>query len=208
MNIGPIQNSDEFVKEFVDEYLQDGLGVKTKRAIDILVMNLLMKYGGLSNKSNQDLSILLQAPVTTIKRLRYEARLKYPPDPDYVSREFMYALVKSQFDFGKGKIIFAIEDDFIRHSIQGRLKAKGMFADTSFNTELIKIDQNSLEAVIGELYGAEIADDFKNGFDEMTNQLEGEDVNIAKSFSDTIIKFAIDTATKLAFEFIRSQAGI
>ncbi len=202
-----IQKSKEFVTEFLDEYLADGIGAKTKREIDIILMNLLMKYAGLADKSNQELSIFLQAPISKIKSLRYEARLKYPPDPDYVKREFLYILAKSQFDFEKGKITFAIEDEFIRYAIQGQLKAKGMFADTSFNTELVKINRSSLESVIGELYGEEIADDFKNGFDEMTHQLEGEDVNTAKVFSNTIIAFAVETAKKLAFEFVRSRIG-
>ena len=207
MDTETIENAKAFVKEFLEEYLSDGIGAKSKRETDILVMNLLMKYAGLADKSNQELSILLQAPVSKIKGFRYESRLKYPPEPDYVMREFLYILTKSQFDFEKEKIIFAIEDEFIRHAIQGQLKAKGMFADTSFNTELVKIDRRSLEAVIGELYGDEIADNFRNGFDEMIRQLEGEDVNVAKVFSDAIIAFAVDTAKKFAFEFIRSRVG-
>src|SRR3972149_6067664 len=207
MDTESIKKPKEFVKEFLSEYLSDGISAKTKREIDILVMNLLMNYAGLADKSNQELSILLQAPESKIKSLRYEARLKYPPDADYVKREFLYILTKSQFDFEKGMIIFAIEDEFLRHAIQGQLKAKGMFADSSFNTELVKISRSSLEAVIEELYGKQIANDFREGFDGMESQLEGEDVNVAKIFSDTIIAFPVETAKKLAFEFLRSRIG-
>ena len=207
MDTESIKKPKEFVKEFLSEYSSDGISAKTKREIDILVMNLLMNYAGLADKSNQELSILLQAPESKIKSLRYEARLKYPPDADYVKREFLYILTKSQFDFEKGMIIFAIEDEFLRHAIQGQLKAKGMFADSSFNTELVKISRSSLEAVIEELYGKQIANDFREGFDGMESQLEGEDVNVAKIFSDTIIAFAVETAKKLAFEFLRSRIG-
>jgi len=207
MDTESIKKPKEFVKEFLSEYSSDGISAKTKREIDILVMNLLMNYAGLADKSNQELSILLQAPESKIKSLRYEARLKYPPDADYVKREFLYILTKSQFDFEKGMIIFAIEDEFLRHAIQGQLKAKGMFADSSFNTELVKISRSSLEAVIEELYGKQIANDFREGFDGMESQLEGEDVNVAKIFSDTIIAFVVETAKKLAFEFLRSRIG-
>lgn len=207
MDTTAIKKSREFVKEFLDEYLADGMGAKTKREIDILVMNLLLNYAGLADKSNQELSILLKAPISKIKSLRYEARLKYPPDPDYVKREFLYTLTKSQFDVDKERITFVIEDEFIRQAIQGQLKAKGMFADTSFNTELVKIDRRSLESVIEELYGEEIARDFKDGFDEMTRQMEGEDVNVTEVFSDAIIAFAVETAKKLAFEFVKSRIG-
>lgn len=182
------------------------MGAKSKREIDILIMNLLMKYAGLAEKSNQELSILLRAPVSKIKGLRYEARLKYPPDPDYVKREFLYLLTKSQFDFDKGNIIFAIEDEFLRQAIQGQLKAKGKFADTSFNTEIVRIDRNALEDAIGELYGRETAEAFRNGFDEMENQPEGRDA--AKEFRDTIIEFAVNTFKSLGLEFIRSRIGL
>lgn len=202
-----VKKPKEFVSDFLGEYLADGMGAKNKREIDILVMSLLMNYAGLAEKSNQELSILLQAPISKIKSLRYEARLKYPPDPDYVKREFLYTLTRSQFDLEKGRITFVIEDEFVRQAIQGRLKARGRFADTSFNTELVKVDRRSLESVIDELYGAEIAEDFRNGFDEMTRQLEGEEDSAAKIFFDTIVAFAWETAKKLGFEFVRSRIG-
>lgn len=207
MKIGPIEKSSEFVIEFLEEYLSAGFGAKNKRDIDILVMNLLMNYVDLGNKSNQELSILLRAPISKIKGLRYEARLKYPPDSDYVKREFLYILSKSQFDLEKGKVTFVMEDEFIRHAIQGQLKSKGLFSDTSFNTELVRIDKKSLEAVIEELYGNEIAEDFKNGFDEMTKQLEGNVSSLTDEFTSLITSFAKETAKKLAFDFISGRIG-
>jgi hypothetical protein len=201
-----VKDAKNFVNEFLAEYLSDGLGAKTKREIDILVMNLLMNYAELSGNSNQELSILLQAPESRIKRLRYEARLKYPPDADYIKREFLYILNRSQFDVAKGKIVFVMEDDFLRHAIQGRLKAKGMFADTSFNTEIIRIDKASLESVIGELYGKEIAEAFHDGFGEMEDQAER--VDLGASFRDGVIKFVADTAQALAIGLIKSRLGM
>ncbi len=206
MDTSTIEKAKEFVKDFLDEYLSNGIGAKTKREIDILIMNLLMNYGGLGDKSNQELSILLQAPISKIKSLRYEARLKYPPDPDYVKREFLYILTKSQVDFEKGKIIFAIEDEFLRHAIQGQLKAKGMFADSSFNTELVKIDESALESVISEFYGKDIADNFRIGFDEMRSQLEGNE-SVTSELSDGIIQFAVTTIKALGYEYIKSRIG-
>lgn len=196
-----------FVAEFLEEYLSSGFGAKSKRDIDILVMNLLVSYGGLAGQSNQDLSILLQAPESKIKGLLYEARLKYPPDADYIKREFLYTLTASQLDHESGKIIFAMEDNFLRHAIQGKLKSKGMFADSSFNTELVKISRSSLESVIRELYGKETVEEFRDGFDAMESQLEGDDADVATVFSKTIIDFAVDTAKKFAFEFIKSRIG-
>ena len=206
MDALPVNDTKSFVTEFLQEYLSNGIGAKTKREIDILVMNLLMNYAGLAGKSNQELSIMLQAPEAKIKSLRYEARIKYPPDADYIKREFLYILYRSQFDITKDKIVFLIEDDFIRHAIQGQLKAKGMFADSSFNTEIVRIDKNSLETVIRELYGEETAESFHTGFSEMEDQAEGVDQGAA--FRDTLVKFVVETGKTLAIELIKGRLGM
>jgi hypothetical protein len=198
-----IKDTKGFVSDFLQEYLSDGLGAKNKREIDILIMNLLMKYGDLAAKSNQELSIMLRATESRVKSLRYEARLKYPPDAEYVKREFLYILLRSQFDFARGKIVFAIEDEFLRHAIQGQLKTKGMFADSSFNTEIVKIDRSSLEAVIGELYGKETAESFHDGFSETEDQAEGVDAGAA--FREAVLKFVVDTGKSLALDLIKSR---
>jgi len=205
MNDIKINNYEGFVNDFLDEYLANGMGATSKPEIDILVMNLLMNYGSLGEKSNQDLSITLQATESKIKRLRYEARLKYPPDVDYVKREFLYVLGRSQFNSEKGKIIFIVEDEYLRHAIQGRLKAKGMYADSSFNTEIIKLDKNSLESIIEELYGKEIANDFHDGFNELDQIQENKKVT---TFQKVILKFVLDTAKTLAIELFKSRLGI
>ena len=206
MDALPVKEPKSFVTEFLQEYLSDGIGAKTKREIDILVMNLLMNYAGLAGKSNQELSLLLQAPEAKIKSLRYEARLKYPPDADYIKREFLYILYHAQFDITKGKIVFVMEDNFLRHAIQGQLKSRGMFADTSFNTEIIRIDKDSLESVIGELYGKETAEAFHAGFSEMEDQAQG--VDLGASFREGVIKFVADTAQALAIVLIKSRLGM
>lgn len=197
----------EFVEQFLSEYLKEGFGSLPKREVDILVMNLLLNLGELAGESNQDLSIRLRATESKVKRLRYEARLKYPPEPDYVKLEFFYILSKSKYAMNTGKIIFAIEDDYIRHAIQGKLKAKGMFADTSFNTELIKIDPKFLVSVLGELYSEEIAQDFQNGFDAMESQMSEEGFDVIGTFSTFIIAFVNAAAQKIALDLAMGRLG-
>lgn len=196
-----------FVEEFLREYMIDGFGALPKKEIDILVMNLLLNYGELAGKSNQELSIFLRMTESRVKRLRYETRLKYPPEPDYVKQEFFYILSKAKYAIETGKIIFAIEDDYIRHAIQGQLKAKGMFADTSFNTELIKIDAQFLEAVLGELYNEDIAKDFHNGFEAMESQMSEEGFDIMGVFSNFMLDFVKAAAHKITLDLAMGRLG-
>ena len=215
MNSITIENYEGFTKEFLNTYLANGMGTTTKRAIDILVMNLLIKYGGLSRESNHNLSILLQLSESSVKRLRYEALLKYPPDTEYIQREFLFVLANAQFevenkesiDIENVQITFVMENNYLRYAIQGRLKEKGMFADTSFNSEIVRIKCGSLVNVIEEIYNKETADEFLEGFRAMSS-----DDFTSTRVKDVLIDFILGTAksflTALAIAQLKLYLGI
>lgn len=202
-----ISDHQAFVDELLKEYLENGLGVMPKREIDLLIFNLLLNHGELYSQSNHDLSILLQATEAKISNLRYQARLRYPPDENYIQREFLIVLGRAQFELDKAgvenidkmKIIFAIEDKYLRYAILGRLKAKGMFADTSFNRELVKIQCDSLVNVIEELYGEDIAADFRAGFETL------QDPDNELTCSDLLLDFIVNTAKAIFNAAVVSQ---
>jgi hypothetical protein len=210
-----IINYQGFTEDFLDIYLSNGLGSAPKREIDILVMNLLMKYADLSRESNHYLSILLQLPESRVKRLRYEARLKYPPDTEYIQREFLFVLANAQFeglnrdeiDIENVQIIFVMEDNYLRYAIQGRLKEKGMFADTSFNSEIIKIKCGSLVNVIEEFYDKKTAEEFLEGFRALTSD-EFDRSRIEEVLFDFILGTAKSFLTTLAIAGLKTRLGI
>ncbi|MBN2045341.1 MAG: hypothetical protein JW757_10005 [Anaerolineales bacterium] len=182
-----IGDKHAFADKFLERYFENGLGSMTKREVDILVISLLMEHGTIEQNGateelnllgNNDLSILFQLSETRVKGLRYEAMLKYPPDENYVPREFMYLLAKSQFEFeksgGAGKICFVMEDKYLRQAIQGLLKKEGMFADTTFNSEIVRISPSFLIEVIRMLLGQEAADEFADGFQQLIESEEEE----------------------------------
>ena len=156
-----ITDYEAFAKEFIAEYLSRGLGALGKRDIDILVMHLFETHGNSQMKGNQDLSIDLQTDVSTIKMLRYKAKLRYPPkDTAFVARDFLYILARSQFEADKGRLVFIIEDSYIRNVIQGRLKTQGALYDSSYNSEIFKVRVDHLKPTLVEYYGTSIADPF------------------------------------------------
>ena len=129
-----------FIDEFLAEFLSNRIGTKSKGEIDILMMNLLINYASLQSLSNQDLGILLKAPVSSIKKLRYKARLKFPPPDQYVRDILLLTLLKAQFVADKSIIAFVLEDEYVRHTVNGKLKERGCFSDSSYNSEIVKID--------------------------------------------------------------------
>ena len=98
-----------FVDEFLEHYLHHGFGSLGKRDVDILVMHLLCKYAGLEMKPNNELSQLLQLTESKVRSLRYEAKLKYPPQEEHhVERRFLWALAMSQFDAERQSVKFVV----------------------------------------------------------------------------------------------------
>ena len=73
---------NSFSSEFLEKYLMFGLGSMPRADIDALVMHLLDRYGyegcgALAPLSNQAVSERLRTPVSKVKKLRYEAALKF-----------------------------------------------------------------------------------------------------------------------------------
>ena len=193
-----ITDYEAFGKEFIAEYLSRGLGALGKRDIDILVMHLLETYGETWKKGNQDLSIALQTDISTIKLLRYKAKLRYPPaDEKYVAEGFLRILRKSSdFETDKGRLVFIIEDSFIRNIIQGRLKKQGAIFDSSFNSEIFKVRVDHLKPILTDYYDPRSVDRFVKDM----NKIVGKEGKL--KFSEIMNMFLSDAAKELGIRLL------
>jgi hypothetical protein len=204
------EQSKRFVDEFLKHYLENGLGTMTKREVDILVMNLLWRYGNLPEKSNHFLSIKFQMTESQVRHLRYEADLKYPPtDKKYIEIQFLKVLARSKFvgEKDKERIVFVLDDDYLRYEIQGRLKEKGLFADSSFNSEIIKIDHKALKVLIHDMYGKDTANKFDKEFEKVLRgglKFEGMKKIVVESALQTLA----GAITAGALTYIKSIVGL
>lgn len=131
---------DSFTGEFLEKYLQLGLGAMTKSDVDALVMHLLDRYGmdasgPMSILSNQAVSEKLHTPLAKVKRLRYEAALKFGGDVETQSKaRLLAALTAAILEPEQGKICIIIEDALAKHWLQGQLKKHQQIFDYSFNS--------------------------------------------------------------------------
>jgi hypothetical protein len=155
----------DFKKEFLEHYLHNGLGSMPKADIDALVMHLIDTQGThrdcepLQGKSNQEVSELLKTPVSKIKKLRYEAALKYGEDAGKRAKAlFLVAIACACFEESEGKICIIIESQLVKNWLQGQLKKEGVFYDNSFNSEVIRIKPKELFGVLNQLFGEEPGD--------------------------------------------------
>jgi len=135
-----VKDKTVFLNIFLQEYLSRGFGSLSKREIDILVMNLLVKYADLDNVNNFDLSLKLKLTESKIRNLKYEANLKYRENTEeYIKKSFFILLKKARLTKNK-TINIAIEDNFLRNAIKAKVKESGSYTDSSFNSEIVKIE--------------------------------------------------------------------
>lgn len=162
-----------FEKSFLDNYLKFGLGSMPKSDIDALVMYLLDTYGfdnnaPLNKQSNQSVSELLKTPVTKVKKLRYEATLKFGEEPAKQAKiKMLEAIKNASFDADGEKICLIIEDVIAKNWLQGQLKMHQHFFDNSFNSEIIKVPFLGLMAVLEKVFQDAEIEKFKSEYESI-----------------------------------------
>lgn len=153
-----INNKDEFLDTFLSHYLNRGFGSLSKNEIDVLLMHLILENSDLKNKSNYDVSIKLKITEARVKSLKHKSKLLFIEDPDvFVKREFLRLLGNAKLQGEQrqgesGKVLMVIEGSYLKQGIQGKLKELGHFADNSFNSEIVKISQESFIALLESFY--------------------------------------------------------
>lgn len=146
------QNRQTTLAGFIDEYVNRGFGSMNKNDFEVWIFDYLLQ-GRLTGMSNYEISVELRIPESKVKRLRYEASLKYgnPADTDQYSKAFQNLLEKVNLKRGSNSIIqFAVEDIQLRKFLDSILKRNGRFADTSFNSEVVSVTLDDLAILIEE----------------------------------------------------------
>lgn len=133
----------------IDQYLSRGFGSMNKNDFEVWIFNQLLQ-GRLKGKSNYEISRALNLPENKVKRLRYEADLKYSSEQDIENRLYdilNHALSKAYLKvIGKDvQIQFIIEDLSVRKFLDYKLKKNGFFSDSSFNSEIVSVRSEGLK---------------------------------------------------------------
>lgn len=184
----------DFEEVFLDNYLKFGLGSMPKSDIDALVMHLLDVYGSnglgpLATYSNQTVSERLKTPVTKIKKLRYDAALKFGGIiEDQAMGRLLAALSKASLEPDGEKIRLIIEDSLAKNWLQGQLKIHQHIFDYSFNTEIVKVSSTGLFQVLETVFDKDELEKFKAGYEAAKKKKTAEDR--VKAFKGVALKFA------------------
>lgn len=177
-----------------------GLGAMPKSDIDALVMHLLDCYGlhgsgPMAHHSNQTVSERIKTPAAKIKKLRYEAALKFGGRiEDQAKGRLLAALSKATIDVDGEKICLIIEDSLAKNWLQGQLKNYQQIFDHSFNTEIIKVTASGLFKVLRAVFDRAELESFASGYEQAKKKESTDDQR--KFFISVAKKFAEGAATK------------
>jgi hypothetical protein len=215
MKSDPEASSPTFADEFLRHYLKNGIGAMSKSDIDALVMHLLDKYTrsegiALQAYSNQMASETLRAPLSRIKRLRYEAGLKYGGRAeDEAKRRFVNCLSKAVLELDKDKICLIVEDTLSRHWIQGHIKESGLVFDGSFNSEIVRVSPDGFFKVLRELLDKGDVERFEKKYVTMRRAKNRDDVTQGfKTLLTEFVKGAANGAGGLAVTTLLSLPSV
>lgn len=204
-----------FEKEFLDHYLRLGLGSMPKTDIDALVMCLLDRYGikgsqPLGQLSNQQVSEQLRAPASRIKKLRYEAALKYGTDVDSEARgRLLAAIGNANIEIESGRICMIVEDALAKNWLQGKLKENRQIFELSFNTEIIRVSANGLFKVLEQLFDSHELAYLRGQYDQCIKQESQE--KASQLFRQAVSSFATGAgraAGDSVFRIVQAHLGL
>tara|TARA_R110001592_G_scaffold285804_1_gene554364 strand:+ start:469 stop:1095 length:627 start_codon:yes stop_codon:yes gene_type:complete len=191
----------DFKTDFLENYLKFGLGSMPKSDIDALVMHLLDLYGvdgsgSLAIYSNQTVSERLKTPVSKVKKMRYDAALKFGGRiEDQAMGRLLAALSKASLEPDGDKVLLIIEDSLAKNWLQGQLKIHQHIFDHSFNTEIVKVSVAGLFQVLESVFDVGEIEKFKKGYDAAKKKKTSAEMvaafkGVAKKFAEGAAKAA------------------
>lgn len=174
--------------DFMEVYMDKGFGVMNKSEIETLMYHVFKKHGLLTGKCFDD-SFKLQIPEAKARKLIYESQVKYAGRNEdeltaYLRSSVGKCLTHAFLSKNGKEIRFVIEDRYLRVALNAKLRANHYFADTSFNKDIISLDENAFREMIFML-----VPNFKK--DEVLanlNAVELSEETIAKDDAKEIVK--------------------
>lgn len=205
---------NSFAQDFLDSYLKFGLGSMPKSDIDALVMALLDRYGNGSGAmaplSNQTVSEKLRTPVAKVKKLRYEAALKFGGGvEEQAMGRLLAALASATLEPQDDKVCLIIEDSLAKNWLQGKLKHHQQIFDHPFSTEIIRVSASGLFQVLGTVFDKNQLATFRRGFDDAKSAKDAaQRVQLFKLLARKFAEGASEAAGSGVVAVVKAHLGV
>lgn len=184
------------MKKIIESYLERGFGSMNKNDFEVYIFSwLIQKHSDYKKASDNEISRKLKIPESKIKRLRYEAELRYGNnDTDVLWQKLRNYLSIVNYRKEEDNVLrFSIPDKQVRLFLKDQLQAGNRFCDSSFSENIVVISIDDLlylldNGVVSKEEKAKIIQQVKSTY-------KGKD--LPQSVSEAIKICASDAAEKL-----------
>ena len=198
--------------DVVNAYLGKGFGSMNKNDFEVWIFHYLLvnRYSG---KTDYEISLELRIPVTKVKRLRYEAELKYGNHVDmddlkgYYAEAFNKILEKIHFTRKGEFLMFVVEDVGFRKYIEYILRNQGHLTDGSFSSDIITMNLEAFDALLQHFWSKEYYEDFLTTAQKlMDKEMKSKSIKQGKAEPFTMTTFLKDLGKVFVNESIKELA--
>lgn len=138
---------DNAMKKIIESYLERGFGSMNKNDFEVYIFSwLIQKHSDYKNASDNEISRKHKIPESKIKRLRYEAELRYGNnDTDVLWQKLRNYLSIVNYRKEEDNVLrFSISDKQVRLFLKDQLQAENRFCDSSFSENIVVISVDDL----------------------------------------------------------------
>ena len=204
----PDQKAKEILMDFMNVYFDKGFGVMNKTEIETLFYQVFRKHGLLEGKCFND-SLKLQISETKARKLIYESQVKYGNHDkneldSYIRKSVGECLTHAFLMKNNKEVRFAIEDKYIRVALKAKLRENNYFADTSFNKDIISLDEESFIKMVTLL-----VPNFQKGqVLEKLTAIELKDEIKGKEVKEIVVSFIKEMMIKGSLEALKQIGNL
>ncbi len=188
-------------KEFINLYMQRPFGSMNKNDIEVLIFHLYSKYGELNGMDTYEMSRFLMIPESKVKRLVYEAALRYShSDEGQIKAKFFEYLKVAQFkgEADNRRITFVVSDKLVRSAINSTLYKAGHYSDTSFNRDILTIHMDALIYLIEHFYGKDVVQEIEKELNEAIKDAANNKITFNAVMKEFLLGMAKGTGSATA----------
>ncbi len=156
-----VKNKDEHQKQlenFLEKYTNPAFGSLTKKEIDLLVFEMMLNLGFLTDNMYEN-QLKLKLTSSKLRSLYYDIELR-KNDKNSLNNEIIELLKKPLVVKSGDAFKLEIENPLLKDHIKAKIKSLGHLTDGSFSVDIITLSDKAYFALIEEM----ISDDEKKEF--------------------------------------------
>lgn len=184
------------MRNSIESYLERGFGSMNKNDFEVYIFSwLIQNHSDYKDASDNEISRKLKIPESKIKRLRYEAELRYGNnDTDVLWQKLRNYLSIVNYRKAEDNVLrFSIPDKQVRLFLKDQLQAGNRFCDSSFSENIVVISIDDLLYLLDN--GVVSKEEKANIIQQVKSTYKGKD--LPQSVSEAIKICASDAAEKL-----------